>query len=94
MIIHGGITVNGKVCNTPGCFLVPGDTVKINAKFQYMVYKQLYTTNFVKKPVCPFLEVNYNTLTCFILSMNQDNKTSTPYQLENHLSLLNFISLR
>jgi len=94
MIIHGGITVNGEICNTPGCFLVPGDTVKINPKFQYMVYKQLYTTNLIKKPVCPFLEVNYNTLTCFILSMNQENKTSTPYQLENNLSLLNFISLR
>lgn len=94
LIIHGGITINGEVCTTPGRFLVPGDIIKITPKFQYRVYKQLYNENFVKKPLCAFLEVNYNTLTCFILSSNQDNKISTPYKLENNLGLLNFISLK
>ena len=94
IILHGGVTVNGLICNSPSKFLFPGDIVKIIPKFQYLVYKKIYTSNSIKKPLCSFLEVNYNTLSCFILSVNQENKSTVPYDTENNLSLLNFISLR
>ena len=94
LIIHRGILVNGTICDTPSRFLSSGDTVEISSKFQYFVYKQLYSGTLVKKPLCPFLEVNYNTLTCMTLSTNQQNKISVPYDVESDLSLLNFISLR
>ena len=94
IILHRGVTVNGSICNTPSKFLFPGDIIKITPKFQYLVYKQVYTSNSIRKPLCSFLEVNYNTLSCFILSVNQENKSTVLYDTENNLSLLNFISLR
>ena len=57
-----------------------------------MVYKKLYTTNHIKKPICPFLEVNYNTLTCFLISSNKEVKSTVPYDLTSGISILNFIS--
>ena len=93
LILHGGITVNGCVSKTPGRFLFSGDLVEIKPDLGFMVYKQLYTNPRLKKPLCSFLEINYNTLTCLILSINQQNRVVVPYDLEKNINMLNFISL-
>jgi len=92
LILHGGITVNGFVCTNPNRFLFSGDTVGVLPSFQYNIYKTIYTNPTIRKPLCSFLEVNYNTLSCVIFALDQSKKTSVPYDLENNSSLLNFIS--
>ena len=93
IILHGGVMINGKKCISPNIFLQEGDIIQITPKLKYTLYKELYNDQVLRKPLCPYLEVNYNTLTCAVLSTNRQNKSSVPYEVENNqLYLMNFLN--
>ena len=92
VILHGGILVNGSITKSPSIFLREGDLVEFNPFCKYAHYKHIYSTCRIKKPVCSFLEINYNELTITILPLLKKNLDFVPYENTENLSLLNFLS--
>lgn len=90
-ILHGCITVNGYIINSPNLYLKSGDIVEIKNSYKYYVFKNLYTFDYLKKPLCHFLELNLNNLSIILLPSFKKNFIQLPYEDSKNLGLLNFL---
>ncbi len=90
-ILHGCITVNGYSVNSPNIYLKSGDLVEIVNCHKYYVFKNMYTFDNLKKPLCHFLELNLNNLSIILLPSLKKNFTQLPYEDSKNLGLLNFL---
>lgn len=90
-ILHGCIVVNGVVNKSPNFFLKSGDLIEIQMFKRYHAFKKLYLNTFLKKPLCSFLEINFNNLSITLLPLLKKNFIETPYEDSKNIGLLNFL---